>query len=60
MELLHESKHLTALSKYYQVVRTLQPDPRFKVVDEKDREEIFQDFLDDLMNKEREDKKDSR
>jgi len=32
-------------------------DPRFKNIDEKDREEIFQDFLDDLLNKEREDKR---
>jgi hypothetical protein len=32
-------------------------DPRFKNIEEKDREEIFQDFLDDLLNKEREDKR---
>ena len=32
-------------------------DPRFKNIDEKDREEIFQDFIDDLLNKEREDKR---
>ena len=32
-------------------------DPRFKAVEEKDREEIFQDFIDELMTKEREDKR---
>jgi hypothetical protein len=32
-------------------------DPRFKNIEEKDREEIFQDFIDDLLNKEREDKR---
>ena len=32
-------------------------DPRFKNIEEKDREEIFQDFLDELLNKEREDKR---
>jgi hypothetical protein len=39
------------------VARSLQNDPRFKNVDEKDREEIFQDYLDELMNKEREEKR---
>ncbi len=32
-------------------------DSRFKNCDEKDREEIFQDYLDELMNKEREEKR---
>jgi hypothetical protein len=32
-------------------------DSRFKNIEEKDREEIFQDFIDDLLNKEREDKR---
>jgi hypothetical protein len=34
-------------------------DPRFKNVDEKDREEIFQDYLDDLFNRERDEKQDN-
>jgi hypothetical protein len=32
-------------------------DSRFKNIDEKDREEIFQDFIDKLLDKEREDKR---
>jgi hypothetical protein len=32
-------------------------DSRFKNIDEKDREEIFQDFIEDLLNKEREAKR---
>jgi alcohol dehydrogenase YqhD (iron-dependent ADH family) len=39
------------------VTRFMNMDPRFKNIEEKDREEIFQDFLDDLLNKEREDKR---
>lgn len=35
----------------------MQNDPRFKNVDEKDREEIFQDYIDEIMNKEREEKR---
>lgn len=31
-------------------------DSRFKNIDEKDREEIFQDFIDELLNKERDSK----
>lgn len=54
VEMLKEHKALNSLSKYYQVARVLQSDPRFKNTEEKDREEIFQDFLDELFNKERE------
>jgi hypothetical protein len=32
-------------------------DSRFKNVEDKDREEIFQDYLDTLMTKEREEKR---
>ena len=55
--MLKEQKHLHALSKYYQVAKTLQSESRYKGVDEKDREEIFQEYLDELMNKEREEKR---
>ena len=60
MELLKEQKHLHSLSKYYQVARQLQTDSRYKNIEEKDREEIFQDYLDELMNKEREERRDQR
>jgi hypothetical protein len=39
--LLKEQKHVHSLSKFYQVARSLQNDPRFKNTEEKDREEIF-------------------
>jgi hypothetical protein len=54
MELLKEQKHLHSLCKYYQLIKTISIDSRFKNVDEKDREDIFQDYLDDLMVEERE------
>ncbi len=44
-------------SKYYQMARILSVDPRFKNVEEKDREEIFQEYVDEILNKEIEDRK---
>lgn len=32
-------------------------DSRFKNIEERDREELFQDFIDELLNKEREDQR---
>lgn len=52
--MLKEQKTLHSLSKYYQAAKVLASDPRFKNTDEKDREDIFQDYLDELFNKERE------
>jgi hypothetical protein len=45
------------MSKFYQVARFMSVDSRFKNIEERDREELFQDFIDELLNKEREDKK---
>lgn len=44
------------MSKQYQVFRSLQLDPRFKNTEDKDREELFQDYLDELFQREREEK----
>lgn len=42
------------MSKFYNVSRTLAADPRYKNVDDKDREEIFQDFIDGLWEQKKE------
>lgn len=57
MELLKETKGLNSLSKFYIAAKGFQSDPRFKNVDEKDREEIFQDYIDEIMTKERDEKR---
>lgn len=48
---------LTGQSKFFQVARLIGGDTRFKNIDEKDREELFQQYVDDLLAKEMEDKK---
>ncbi len=45
---------MTSSSKYYDVIRDLMLDPRCKQLDERDREEIFQDYLDELERREKE------
>jgi len=52
--LLKEQKHLKPESKFYNASKVLATDPRFKNVDEKDREEIFQDFIDQLWQQQKE------
>jgi len=52
-----QRKNLNGMSKFYQVARFMSVDSRFKNIEERDREELFQDFIDELLNKEREDKK---
>lgn len=39
------------------MARVLGYDSRFKNVEEKDREEIFQEYVDELLNKEIEEKR---
>eukprot|EP00347_Sterkiella_histriomuscorum_P007645 403348123 len=57
LELLGETKNLNSLSKFYIAAKQFQSDSRFKSVEEKDREEIFQDYIDEIMTKEREEKR---
>ena len=52
-----QRKNLSGLSKFYQVARFMSVDSRFKNIEEKDREEIFQEFIDKLLEREREDKR---
>jgi hypothetical protein len=58
LQLLNERRgKMNGRSKYYQMARILSVDPRFKNVEEKDREEIFQEYVDEILNKEIEDRK---
>lgn len=53
--MLETSGILTSDSKYHKVAHHFLSDQRWKMVEERDRESLFQDFLDDLYNKEKED-----
>ena len=63
MELLKEQNlkdpqyHLNYMSKYYLVSKRLLNDSRFKAIDERDREEVFQDYIDKLGEHERDQKR---
>jgi hypothetical protein len=48
---------LTGLSKFFTAAKVLGTDSRFKNIEEKDREEIFQDHIDALFNKEIDEKR---
>jgi FF domain len=48
---------MSGLSKFFHVARMIGGDTRFKNIDEKDREELFQDYVDDLLKKETEQKR---
>lgn len=53
IEMLKENNLLSSASKYYDSAKYFFSDPRFSGLDEKTREEIFQDYLDDLEKEER-------
>jgi pre-mRNA-processing factor 40 len=64
--MLEESKVLTADSKYYdvsvnsneeQTARYFMSDPRYRALEDREREELFQDYLDDLEKKEKEEQR---
>jgi hypothetical protein len=61
LEEMYHAKKLDILSKYYIVSKshTMQGDFRYKACDEKDREELFQDFLDQVLENEREVRKET-
>jgi len=48
---------LNYLSKYYEVSKRLQREPRFRSIEERDREEVFQEFIERLGEKERENRR---
>ncbi|EGR31934.1 hypothetical protein IMG5_099620 [Ichthyophthirius multifiliis] len=51
---LLESSNLNSLCKYYKTAQSLIHDVRYKAVEEKTREIIFQDYLDRLFEQEKE------
>lgn len=59
-QMLSEFKNLTSDSKYNSVVQYFFMDPRYKAIDMKERENLFQDYLDELFEKEKEDLKQHR
>ena len=52
---MYNAKKLDILSKYYKFSKSaaVQGDYRYKACDDKDREELFQDFLDEIEANER-------
>ena len=59
-QMLSEFKNLTSDSKYNSVVQYFFMDPRYKAIEMKERENLFQDFLDERLEKEKEDLKQHR
>jgi pre-mRNA-processing factor 40 len=53
-KMLDSSGILRAESKYYKTSHFFQGDPRWRILEEKEREELFQDFLDELERRDRE------
>ena len=52
LEMLKEYESINSDSKYAHCVQFFYQDPRYKEVEEKDRENLFQDYLDSLYQKE--------
>ena len=53
-KMLDSSGILRAESKYYKTSHFFQGDPRWRILEEKERVELFQDFLDELERRDRE------
>lgn len=51
---LTKREKITYLSKFYVISKKLQGDIRFKMVDDREREELFQDYIERLGDSERE------
>jgi hypothetical protein len=49
--MLKEAKFLTSESKMHKVAYDFLTDPRWRLLDEIDKENTFQDYIDDLMVK---------
>ncbi len=59
-QMLEEDLTLNSDFKFCEVINKYCGDERWRAVDERDRDELFQDYLDDLEKKENEDKKNLR
>jgi len=56
-QMLEEDSTLTSDSKFSQIIMKFCHDERWRAIDERDREEYFQDFLDELEKRENEEKR---
>lgn len=57
MRMLEDHKSLNSDSKFYKTAHMFINDPRYKALDERDRENCFQDYLDKLYDQEKEAKR---
>ncbi|KAL4430456.1 hypothetical protein ABPG74_013306 [Tetrahymena malaccensis] len=57
---LLEEQNFSSDAKFYKVIGNFASDPRYKALDEKNRETYFQDFLDRLFEQEQENMKDEK
>ena len=55
--MLTDIKGLDSNSKYYKISHMFILDPRFKILEERDKENVFQDYMDDLYSKEKEEQR---
>jgi len=53
LKMLKEAKFLTSDSKMHKVEYDFLTDPRWRILDEADKKNTFQDYLDELWNKEK-------
>lgn len=56
-QMLEEDHSLTSETKFSDAVKKFCGDERWRAIDERDREDLFQDYLDDLEKRENEDKR---
>lgn len=60
LKMLESSGILKSDSKYYKTSHYFQGDPRWRILEEREREELYQDFLDELERKDKEKQKQLR
>lgn len=58
--MLKEVKGLDSNSKYHKISHMFLLDPRFKILEERDKENVFQDYMDDLYSSEKETQRQQR
>jgi len=54
--MLEEKNILDSDSKYYKVFHLLMNDHRWRALEDREREQTFQEYLDDLYEKEKEER----
>ena len=59
-QMLRERININSDTKFYKISFQLMNDFRWRAVEERDRETIFQDYLDDLFEEERAEKREKR